>query len=180
MQAPDFRFRDRLRDIVTRSHRIAENWSALSSLPFAELAAASAADLAWLHEPLDPTAPTDRAWLAALPKVELHCHLGGFATHGDDLAAIRAAAAHLAALPPQRDCTPPADWPAPAAPCGLEPHRHLGDNNGFALLRDPGCLRAQFERLHAHLVEQHIVYAEIRCSPANYADPSADRSPSPS
>ena len=177
VRAPNFRFRDRLRDIVTRSHRIAENWSALSTLPFAELAAASAADLAWLHEPLDPTAPTDRAWLAALPKVELHCHLGGFATHGDDLAAIRAAAAHPAALPPQRDCTPPANWPAPAAPYGLEPYRHLGDNNGSALLRDPGCLRAQCERLYAHLVEQHIVCAEIRCSPANYADPSADRSP---
>lgn len=177
VQAPDFRFRDRLRDIVTRSHRIAENWSALSALPFAELAAASAADLAWLHEALDPTAPTDRAWLAALPKIELHCHLGGFATHGPDLAAIFASAKNPSALPLVRDCTPPADWPEPAAPYGLEPYRHLGDNNGSALLRDPGCLRAQCERLYAHLVEHHIVYAEIRCSPANYADASANRSP---
>ncbi|MEN9636232.1 MAG: hypothetical protein RL077_4636 [Verrucomicrobiota bacterium] len=177
VRAPDFRFRERLRDIVTRSHRIAANWSALSALPFAELAAASAADLAWLHEPLDPTAPTDRAWLAALPKIELHCHLGGFATHGDDLAAIRAAAAHPAALPPLRDCTPSTDWPEPATPCGLAAYRRLGDNNGSALLRDPGCLRAQCARLYTHLVEQHIVYAEIRCSPANYADASANRSP---
>jgi adenosine deaminase len=177
VQAPDFRFRDRLRDIVTRSHQIAENWSSLSALPFAELAAASAADLAWLHEPLAPTTPTDRAWLAALAKIELHCHLGGFATHGDDLAAIRAAAAHPAALPPLRDCTPPPAWPEPATPCGLETYRHLGDNNGSALLRDPGCLRAQCQRLYTHLVEQHVVYAEIRCSPANYADPTAHRSP---
>ena len=177
VRAPNFHFRERLSDILNRYHRIAENWSALSSLPFAELAAASAADLAWLHEPLDPTALSDRAWLAALPKIELHCHLGGFATHGSDLAAVLASASNHIALPTMRDCTPPTGWPTPDLPCGLERYRHLGDNNGSHLLRDPGCLRAQCELLYAHLISQNIVYAEIRCSPANYADADSDRSP---
>ncbi len=177
VRTTDHRFRERLRDIVTRSHRIAENWSALTDLPFAELATWSATELAWLGEPLDPSTPADITWIAVLPKIELHCHLGGFATHGADLAAVRAAAESPATLPAPRDCAPPTDWPLPPLPCGLEAYRHLGDNNGSALLRDPGCLRAQCELLYAHLIEQHIVYAEIRCSPANYV--SDGRSPLP-
>jgi adenosine deaminase len=51
----------------------------------------------------------------------------------------------------------------------------LGDNTGSSLLRDPGCLAAHCRLLHAHLVSQNIAYAEIRCSPANYATP--DRTP---
>lgn len=176
VRSPDFRFRVHLQDIVNRSHRIAENWSDLTDLPFAELAATSAANLAWLHEPVDPTATVDCAWLAALPKIELHCHLGGFATHGKALTTVRAAASHPSALPPLCDRPPPPGWPLPTTPYGLEPYRHLGDNNGSALLRDPGCLRAQCELLFAHLLTQNISYAEIRCSPANYADASCGRS----
>lgn len=170
-------FRARLHSLVERSHRIAENWSTLADLPFSELATWAAEDLRWLHEPLDPEAAGDHAWLAALPKFELHCHLGGFATHGDELTAVRAAAEDPAALPSLCDCTPPADWPLPSASYGLEPYRHLGDNTGSSLLRDPGCLRAQCEQLYAHFLAQRIAYAEVRCSPANYADPSRGRSP---
>ncbi len=175
VRAPDMRFRLRLREIVERSHRIAENWSGLADLPFAELATWPAADLAWLGGSLDPGSADDRAWIAALPKVELHCHLGGFATHGADLAAIRAAASDPAALPPLLDRTPPEGWPVPRTPCGLEPYRKLGDNNGSALLRDRDCLRAQCEALYAHFVAERVLYAEVRCSPANYATPG--RSP---
>jgi hypothetical protein len=106
-----------------------------------------------------------RAWFAAR-----------FATHGDDLAAIRAAAADPAKLPPLRDCTPPAGWPRPPAPIALDAYMRLGDNSGRSVLRDAGCLNAQCTRLYNHLVEHRIVYAEIRCSPNNYADATCGRS----
>ena len=51
----------------------------------------------------------------------------------------------------------------------------LGDANGSTLLRDPGCLRRQCELLYTNFLEQNIVYAEVRCSPANYRSPG--RSP---
>jgi len=51
----------------------------------------------------------------------------------------------------------------------------LGDNTGSRILSDPGCLRAQCHLLYEHLVANGVVYAEIRCSPSNYATP--DRSP---
>jgi len=177
VRAADTRFRTRLREIVERSHRIAENWSSLGDLPFAELATWPAADLAWLREPLAPSSPSDRVWLEELPKIELHCHLGGFATHGEELAAVRAAAESPATLPPLRPCNSPSDWPLPAVAIGLEAYRKLGDNNGSTLLRDAGCLRAQCEQLYAHFLAQRVVYAEVRCSPANYADPTRGRSP---
>ncbi len=173
--APDQTFRDRLRSIVERSHNIAGAWDRLASLPFPELATWPAADLAWLDGAIDPFSPADQAWVAALPKVELHCHLGGFATDGNALLAIRIAARDPGMLPPIKAIDLPSGWPLPATPCGLEPYRALGDNNGSALLKDPGCLRAQCEALYAHFVEQNIVYAEVRCSPANYITPG--RSP---
>jgi len=176
VRAPDTRLRSRLREIVERSHRIAGAWDRLAHLPFAELATWSEADLRWLGEPLDPSLPTDRAWVAALPKIELHCHLGGFATHGSDLAAIRAAAENPVALPRIFDCPPPPGWPCPAEPIGLDAYMHLGDNNGRRLLKDPGCLRRQCELLYERLVADGVVYAEIRCSPANYADAASGRS----
>lgn len=175
VRAADQRFRSRLRELVDRSHRIAENWIDVAHLPFAELATWPPAELAWLREPLQPTSQADAHWVAALPKIELHCHLGGFATHGPELAAIRAAAWSPSALPALAERHPLPDWPTPAKPIGLELYRHLGDNNGSALLRDPGCLRAQCEALYAHFVSQNILYAEVRCSPANYASPG--RSP---
>ncbi|MDP0491026.1 MAG: transposase, partial [Verrucomicrobiota bacterium JB023] len=70
---------------------------------------------------------------------------------------------------------PPAAWPCPPEPYGLEPYRHLGDLNGSSLLRDPGCLRKQIELLYAHLAAENVQHAEIRCSPGNYSSPG--RSP---
>lgn len=167
--APDQSFCSRLRAVVERSHNIAGSWDRLASLPFPELATWPPADLTWLEGSLDPFSSPDQEWVAALPKVELHCHLGGFATDGDALFAIRGAARNPRTLPPLKTINLPAGWPLPASPCGLEPYRRLGDNNGSALLTDPGCLRAQCEALYAHFISQNIVYAEVRCSPANYA-----------
>ncbi len=172
--APDTRLRDHLRSIVERAHHIAGAWDQLAHLPFPSLATRSPVQLAWLRESLQPQAAGDEAWLAALPKIELHCHLGGFATHDPALASIRAASATPATLPPLRDRPVPTGWPTPPAPCGLDDYMALGDNNGSRLLRDPGCLRAQCEALYAALVADHVVYAEIRCSPNNYISP--DRS----
>jgi adenosine deaminase len=52
----------------------------------------------------------------------------------------------------------------------------LGDATGSALLRDPGCLAEHCRQLYEALVRDRVVYAEIRCSPANYADPARGRS----
>jgi adenosine deaminase len=165
--APDDRLRRRLRDIVERSHHIAGAWDRLSNLPFASLATCSRAQLDWLDNPLDPAA--DAAWVRALPKVELHCHLGGFATHGELLALVRAAAHLPHDLPQGGEPALPAGWPLPAEPLGLEAYMHLGDATGSRLLCDPGCLVRQCELLYQALVGDNVVYAEIRCSPANYA-----------
>jgi adenosine deaminase len=163
------------KDLTAAQQNLATHFSKLGSLPFPSLALLPPTRLAWLNQPFKPTQAGDLAWLRARPKIELHCHLGGFATGGSELDAIRAAAANPATLPALSARNPPSDWPIPAHPIGLEPYRHLGDNNGSALLRDPGCLRAQCTSLYAHFVDQNILYAEVRCSPANYA--SFGRSP---
>ncbi len=175
VRAEDNRFREQLREIVQRSHNIAGAWNRIADLPFPILATWSGDSLRWLEQPLDPHDATDRGWVAAMPKVDLHCHLGGFATHDALLEQIRSAAAQAARLPSLKNCTPPAGWPLPATPITLMDYMQLGNNNGSAILKDTGCLRRQCELLYEHLVEQKIVYAEIRCSPANYASP--ERSP---
>lgn len=177
VRAPNAAFSERLRQVVERSHRIAGAWDQLHDLPFAELATCSESGLRWLHEPLDPAAAEDQAWVADLPKIDLHCHLGGFATHGELLAQVRAAAQFPEQLPALRQMALPPRWPLPEEPIGLEAYRRLGDNNGSTLLRDPGCLVRQCELLYQHLLQQRVLYAEIRCSPANYADPERSRSP---
>lgn len=53
----------------------------------------------------------------------------------------------------------------------------LGDANGSKLLKDPGCLQRQIELLYQHLLDQNVTYAEIRCSPNNYADPNDSTHP---
>lgn len=175
VSAPDTALRGRIGELAERTRRIAESWDRLADLPFPELATWSAADRAWLREPLDPE--KDREWVAGLPKIDLHCHLGGFATHGEALAEIRAAAENPEALPPLIVPELPDAWPLPDAPISLSDYMKLGDANGSALLRDPGCLRRHCELLYDHLVRENVVYAEIRCSPANYADPARGRSP---
>lgn len=177
-RSPDSAFRERLRTIVERSHRIAGAWDRLPELPFADLATWSEADLAWLNSPVEPQAAADRDWIAALPKLELHCHLGGFATHGVELDDVRAAAEKPADLPALERRAPPPHWPLVTLPekqpDRLRAYMTLGDNNGSRLLRDAGCLKRQCELLYDHLVRDKVIYAEVRCSPANYA--SATRS----
>jgi adenosine deaminase/REP element-mobilizing transposase RayT len=175
VRADDSAFRDRLASIIERSHNIAGAWDGLHDLPFPILATWPRAALDWLNQPVQPD--DDRTWIDALPKVELHCHLGGFATHGPLLHAVRAAAAEPGHLPALTEPVPPAGWPQPGEPVSLEEYMRLGDANGSALLKDSGCLQRQCELLYEHLLSQNILYAEIRCSPANYADAAAGRSP---
>jgi adenosine deaminase len=177
IRARDHAFREWLRNIVERSQCIAGAWERLPELPFTELATWSEADLTWLSGPLEPGSAADRDWVASLPKVELHCHLGGFATSGELLEQIRAAAERPETLLPVESIALPSGWPLPLESIDLEHYRRLGNNNGSAILRDPGCLRRQCELLYAHLIEQRVCYAEIRCSPANYADSVRARSP---
>jgi hypothetical protein len=170
--APDSAFRDHLCEMFARSHNIAGAWARLSSLPFPLLATWSAEELAWLDAPLDAVA--DRPWVASLPKIELHCHLGGFATHGEILSDVRSQAQCPESLPEAPTPSPPDGWPLPQQNIALDDYMKLGDATGSRLLKDSGCLRRQVELLYAHLCEQNIVYAEIRCSPNNYI--SANRS----
>ena len=157
---------------ATQRH-LASHFEQIGTLPFPILALRSPTQLAWLKARFQPSSPVHFAWLQELPKIELHCHLGGFATHGDSLASVRAAATEPSKLPPLLDLPVPTGWPTPPTPCGLDTYMQLGNNNGSRLLRDPGCLRAHCERLYAALVADHVVYAEIRCSPNNYT--TADR-----
>lgn len=167
----DTRLRERINQIEQSTIHLLESWNQLSDLPFPELATWSPQELAWLRSPLAPESLQDKQWVQNLPKAELHCHLGGFATHGKELEQIREHASFPDDLPPIKECTPPTDWPMPGNPVGLNPYRNLGDNNGSALLKDPGCLQSQCQHIYQHLCEQNISYAEIRCSPGNYTSP---------
>jgi len=175
VRAPDEGFRLWVRETLERTVRIAGAWESLPELPFAELATWPESHQSWLREPVDSRSEADRRWVAGLPKIELHCHLGGFATHGDLLRQVRAAAEHPGKLPPLNEPPLPEDWPLPARPVALSDYMKLGDANGSALLKDPGCLKKQCELLYRHFLEQNVLYAEVRCSPANYA--TAERSP---
>ncbi len=168
---------NRVLNLLDEQRHLAANFTGISALPFPVLTLRSPARLDWLRRRLQPDAADHRAWLARLPKIELHCHLGGFATHGTELAAVRAAATNPESLPSLRDCTPPSGWPLPPRPYELLDYMRLGDNNGRRLLRDPGCLRKQCELLYEHLLGQNVIYAEIRCSPNNYVDEEYGRSP---
>ena len=161
----DIPLREKVYARLEVANRLVASERDLATLPFAQIARWTPSQRDWLERPFDPNA--DAKWIEALPKVELHCHLGGFATHGKLLEKVRVAA--LGDIPPTRDCAPEGKWPIPNHPIGLESYRNLGDNNGSALLRDPGCLKEHIQLLYQHLQKQHICYAEIRCSPANYA-----------
>ncbi|CAN5216525.1 hypothetical protein BH23VER1_BH23VER1_19130 [soil metagenome] len=167
--------RARVRDLSDRINRIAGAWDQVSQLPFVILATWSPADLGWLQEPLDSV--LDRPWVESLPKVELHCHLGGFATSGSLLEDVRAAAADPDGLPSVRHHPPPEGWPLPPEPVPLEAYMALGNDGGSAVLGDLGCLRRQCQLLYAEFCAQGVHYAEVRCSPGNYAAGKRGRSP---
>ncbi len=169
--------RDAIHNRLEAANRLSASEKDLATLPFPQIARWAPGERDWLNQPLDPA--TDEAWLLALPKVELHCHLGGFATHGELLDQVRAAASDPTKLPIIETLSQPAGWPATVLSHEpkqrLSAYMQMGDNNGSKLLRDPGCLAEHCRLLFQHLVSQNIVYAEIRCSPANYA--SEGRSP---
>lgn len=167
LRAPDDKLSALVRETLERGARVMRSWDRLGSLPFPELATWSSGELAWLEEPV--RFAEDREWVQRLPKVELHTHLGGFATRGSLLRKVRAAAQNPERLPPVKKLRVPSGWPVPARAIALEEYMHLGDNTGSALLKDPGCLREHCRLLYQQLVADNVVYAEIRCSPANYA-----------
>lgn len=167
-------FRPHLEELLEKSRRLAGAWDQMAALPFHTLATWSAADLAWLNQPVDPLG--DMPWIQSLPKIELHCHLGGFATHGPLLQAVRAAAERPDQIKAGVEPALPEGWPLPPGPCDLRQYMALGAATGSTLLHDPGSLRAQVRLLYAHFLEQRIAYAEVRCSPNNYARPTASRS----
>jgi adenosine deaminase len=155
-----------IRENLELISRRAEAWDHAVDLPFASLALWRPRDADWLRAPLEPE--TDAQWVRLLPKIELHCHLGGFATHGDLLEQVRAAATQPLAEWPEPP-TPPEDWPAPQMPIPLDDYMRLGDGTGSSLLKDPGCLTRHVELLYQHLLDDRVIYAEIRCSPNNYS-----------
>jgi adenosine deaminase len=167
VRAGDDSFRRCLNEVVERSQNIAGAWNRISDLPFPALATLPAAVLDWLDEALDPV--NDHAWLLDLPKVDLHCHLGGFATEGSLLHDVRQAANAPGKLENRSEPEQLDGWPLPGAPIGLEAYRRRGDASGSALLKDSGCLKRHIELLYAHFQEQNLIYAEVRCSPANYS-----------
>lgn len=133
------------------------------NVPFQSVALLPALAWEFLNSPISTN---DAGWVQSLPKVELHCHLGGFATQSPLLDEVKAAGMgqfDLKATP-----VPPQDWPLPSTTVTLDAYMRLGDANGSALLKDPGCLKKQIELLYQHLLSQNIRYAEIRCSPDNY------------
>jgi len=175
VSTPDQAFRQLLDDIVTRSHRIADSWDRLPELPFQVLATWPEKELRWLQEPLDPQ--EDRKWVSRLPKIELHCHFGGFATEGKLLRDVRSKAENPESLKEDIEITQPSGWPEPDERISLVDYMMLGDRTGSRILVDPGCLKEQCRSLYNHLLEQRVIYAEIRCSPANYARPDQKTSP---
>lgn len=153
--------RDHIRRLLGEVYRRAEGQAEV--LPFQSLALLPPLVQEFLHAPLQAT---DHDWIAQLPKVELHCHLGGFATQPPLLDEVKAAA--TSSISPKTAPTPPDNWPLPVTNVTLDTYMKLGDGNGSSLLKDTGCLQSQIQLLYRHLCQQNIRYAEIRCSPDNY------------
>lgn len=173
IRAPDDGLRRYIQSLLERSRAVYGRLDSVVEMPFPIMASWPEPVLKWLDEPLNPK--HDAAWIRALPKIELHTHLGGFATQGRLLEEVRAAADRPHKLPPLREIEWPEEWPFPLESIPLRQYMRLGDNNGSYILKDAGCLRKQCELLYRHFQQEHIVYAEVRCSPANYA--CQDRSP---
>jgi adenosine deaminase len=156
---------EHIRTNLSLISRRAEAWDRAADLPFPSLALCERWTAAWLSAPLDERTDTD--WIRLLPKVELHCHFGGFATRGTLLEEVRGAATHPALAWPEPPALPK-DWPLPQEPIPLPQYMKLGDATGSRLLKDHGCLSQHVELLYQHLLDDRVIYAEIRCSPNNY------------
>ncbi|MBZ5857568.1 hypothetical protein [Flavihumibacter profundi] len=135
-------------------------------LPFSSLNLLPGDRMQWLQEELQIY--TDRAWICSLPKLDLHCHLGGFASSGELLKAVRSRARDPLPKIDLPEPLIPKGWPYPNIPLPLDVYMQLGNATGSALLKDSGCLDAQVELLYDHFISQGIRYAEVRCSPDNY------------
>lgn len=135
----------------------------VSEFPFHSLAYLTKETLLWLGESLEWE---DIEWLTKLPKVELHCHLGGFAAFGEELEKVRNADQDGTVF--ETTIEPPEEWPFPSKTIPLDMYMRLGDNTGTKLFKNRKRLRKQIELLYRHLEAQNIRYAEIRCSPDNY------------
>lgn len=155
-----------INELLNQADYATENLDRFETLPFSSLAGMDPARLNNLDTPL-------RDWLGTgiieqLPKIDLHCHLGGYATHGHELKKVRDAAKYPDKLHDLIEPDLPDKWPMPDSPIGLNTYRDLGDATGSNLLSDSGCLHKHIQLLYRHLQDQRVVYAEIRCSPNNY------------
>lgn len=135
-----------------------------TAVPFASLRLLPLDIYSWLSEPVNTN--TDKNWIKSLPKVDLHCHLGGFATQEPLLTEVISAAEK--GIIRKNIPLPPNDWPRPDKTISLPEYMRLGDANGSSILYDAGCLKKQIELLYAHFSENQVRYAEVRCSPDNY------------
>ena len=138
----------------------------INEYPFESISLLPGIAIKWLYTPLTED---DYNFVLELPKVELHCHLGGYAAFGDELDEIRSSADSTVQIGPKKEIEVPNGWPKPDKPFELEKYMILGDNNGSYILKNIGCLNKQVDMLYYHLLAQNIGYAEIRCSPYNYA-----------
>ncbi len=161
-------------DQILSNVRIAASGSAQANqTPFPSLTVLPPIVQQWLQLPLSIN---DLNWIRSLPKVDLHCHLGGFATSGFLLEDVRQAALDFDKIDFSFVQPEIEGWPRPVRNISLETYMLLGNTNGTRLLKDRGCLIRQVELLYQSLVGDNVVYAEIRCSPNNYSDNSQNRS----
>ena len=137
----------------------------INEYPFESISLLPSTAVQWL---LMPLTTEDYSFVLSLPKVELHCHLGGFATAGDLLDAVRDAADETVEIGHKKNIEFPSEWPLPIQPYSLDLYMALGDNNGSYILKNIGCLHKQIDLLYDHFLVQNVGYAEVRCSPYNY------------
>lgn len=171
MRRPEGRFiSESIRHVMANLRELPAH-SIGESFPFPALLLLPPEKHAWLRQPLDPD--TDKEWVRQMPKSDLHCHLGGFATHGEMLEKVRAAAKD--ALKTNKSVPPlPEGWPLPEITVSLDHYMHLGDASGSQLLTDQGCLAEQVKLIYQQFRNDGLLYAEVRCSPDNYKTAGRD------
>jgi len=135
--------------------------------PFNSLILLSPQYLNWLREPLD--GGNDYDWIKSLPKIDLHCHLGGFATHGDLLYEVQQAHSAPNDFIFSKEPNYPESWPKPKQCISLNEYMNLGNATGSSLLKDYESLKKHIFLMYKHFCEQNLKYVEVRCSPDNYS-----------